>query len=133
MWLFAALVLCLCAHTLKAQAPADSPELFRAKQALSRIQILVAEGGLPPKRLEQAREAVRAQLAEREYDLGEYYRRLGYNRAARSHYGAVIKDYPSTRFAEMAKERSDSTVGLPDEPPDYFPWLTKWLGNRNKQ
>jgi len=58
MWLFAALVLCLCAHTLKAQAPADSPELFRAKQALSRIQILVAEGGLPPKRLEQAREAV---------------------------------------------------------------------------
>jgi len=84
-------------------------------------------------RLEQAREAVRAQLAEREYDLGEYYRRLGYNRAARSHYGAVIKDYPSTRFAEMAKERSDSTVGLPDEPPDYFPWLTKWLGNRNKQ
>jgi hypothetical protein len=83
-------------------------------------------------RLEQAREAVRAQLAEREFDLGEYYRRLGYNRAARAHYANVIKDYPGTRFAELAQQRSDSTTGLPDEPPDYFPWLTRWLGNRQK-
>jgi len=83
-------------------------------------------------RLEQAREAVRAQLAEREYDLGEYYRRLGYNRAARAHYANVTKDWPGTKFAELAKERSDSTLGKPDEPPDYFPWLTNWLGNREK-
>jgi outer membrane protein assembly factor BamD (BamD/ComL family) len=84
-------------------------------------------------RLEQAREAVRAQLAEREYDLGEYYRRLGYNRAARAHYANVQRDWPGTKFADLAKERSDSTIGKPDEPPDYFPWLTKWLGNRERR
>ncbi len=78
-------------------------------------------------RLYQAQETVRAQIAEREYDLAEYYRRLDYNRAARSHYTNVMRDYPDTKFAELAKQRMLETENLPPEPPDHFPWLTKWL------
>ncbi|MGC3969868.1 MAG: outer membrane protein assembly factor BamD [Pirellulales bacterium] len=78
-------------------------------------------------RLYQAQEAIRAQVAEREYDLAEYYRRLDYNRAARAHYANVLKDYPDTKFAELAKQRMTEIENLPGEPPDHFPWLTKWL------
>jgi outer membrane protein assembly factor BamD (BamD/ComL family) len=78
-------------------------------------------------RLYEAQEVVRAQIAEREYDLGEYYRRLDYNRAARAHYANVLRDYPDTKFAELAKQRTQEIENLPPEPPDYFPWLTKWL------
>jgi outer membrane protein assembly factor BamD (BamD/ComL family) len=78
-------------------------------------------------RLQQAKEAIRGQIAERDYDLGEYYRRLGYNRAARSHYAVVLRDFPDTKFAELAQQRMQQTEGLAPEPPDYFPWLTKWL------
>lgn len=79
-------------------------------------------------RLHQAKEAIRAQQAEREYDLGEYYFRLGYNRAARQHYANVLRDFPGTKFADLAQQRMETTETLPPEPPDYFPWLTKWLG-----
>jgi outer membrane protein assembly factor BamD (BamD/ComL family) len=81
-------------------------------------------------RLHQAKEAIRAQSAERGYDLGEYYRRLGYNRAARQHYAVVLRDFPDTKFAQLAQQRMEETENLAPEPPDYFPWLTKWLGNR---
>jgi TolA-binding protein len=79
-------------------------------------------------RLQQAKESIRAQQAEREYDLGEYYFRLGYNRAARQHYANVLRDFPDTKFAELAQRRTEESEKLPQEPPDYFPWLTKWLG-----
>jgi outer membrane protein assembly factor BamD (BamD/ComL family) len=87
-------------------------------------------GSLPAERprLQQAKETVRAQMAEREYDLGEYYRRLDYNRAARVHYSNVIKEFPDTRFAELAQQQLTATENLLPEPPDYFPWLTKTLG-----
>lgn len=78
-------------------------------------------------RLQQAKEAIRAQKAERDYDLGEYYRRLGYNRAARTHYAYVMRDFPDTKFSDLAQQRMKDTEGLPDVPPDHFPWLTKWL------
>jgi hypothetical protein len=79
-------------------------------------------------RLQQAKEAIRAQQAEREYDQGEYYLRLGYNRAARQHYAIVLRDFPDTKFAGMAQQRMTETETMAPEPPDYFPWLTKWLG-----
>ena len=78
-------------------------------------------------RLRQAQEAINAQVAEREYDLGEYYRRLGYNRAAKAHYDAVTKNYADTRFADLARQRVTEIAGLPPEPPDHFPWLTKMM------
>ena len=82
-------------------------------------------------RLHQAKDAIRAQQAEREYELGEYYRRLDYNRAARNHYAIVLKDFPDTKFADLAKQRMQETESLPPEPIDHFPWLTNWLGNRD--
>ena len=79
-------------------------------------------------RLQQAQAAIRAQMAERDYDMGEYYRRLGYNRAARQHYAVVLRDFSDTKFATLAAEKMKATESLPDSPPDHFPWLTKWLG-----
>lgn len=79
-------------------------------------------------RLQQAQSAIRAQMAERDYDMGEYYRRLGYNRAAKQHYAVVLKDFSDTKFAALAADKMKETESLPDSPPDHFPWLTKWLG-----
>jgi outer membrane protein assembly factor BamD (BamD/ComL family) len=79
-------------------------------------------------RLQQAQAAIRAQMAERDYDMGEYYRRLGYNRAARQHYAVVLRDFSDTKFATLAADKMKETESLPDSPPDHFPWLTKWLG-----
>ena len=91
-------------------------------------------GSLPAERprLVQAKELVRAQMAEREYDLGEYYRRLDYNRAARTHYANVIRQFPDTKFAELAQQKINETENLLPEPPDYFPWLTKSLGRERQ-
>ncbi len=81
-------------------------------------------------RMRQAQDLIRAQVAEREYDLGEYYRRNGYNRAATSHYAAVIKEYPETKFADLAKQQIESIKDLPPEPVDRLPWLTKMLSRQ---
>jgi outer membrane protein assembly factor BamD (BamD/ComL family) len=84
-------------------------------------------------RLLEAKAAIRAQTAERDYDLGEYYRKLGYNQAARHHYAIVLRDFPDTKFASLAQKRMEETEGLAPEPPDYFPWLTKWLGSERTE
>lgn len=83
-------------------------------------------------RLQQAKDILREQIAEREYDLGEYYRRLDYNRAARVHYANVIRQYPDTKYAELAQQQIAATENLLPEPPDYFPWLTKKLGRERQ-
>jgi hypothetical protein len=53
---FAALAVCAFIHTAAAQ---EAPEVMRARDELARIEKLVEAGGLPPKRLEDARALIR--------------------------------------------------------------------------
>ncbi|MCE9607159.1 MAG: outer membrane protein assembly factor BamD [Planctomycetia bacterium] len=116
------------------QGPQYDVMPLKKAETLADQTIRIYGGQLPAERprLQQAKELVRAQIAEREYGLGEYYRRLDYNRAARVHYANVIRDFPDTRFAELAQQQITATENLLPEPPDYFPWLTRMLG-RDRQ
>lgn len=107
----------------------DVTPLVKAETLVEQT-IRVYGGRLPAERprLNQAKDLIREQMAEREYDLGEYYRRLDYNRAARVHYANVIRKFPDTKSAERAQQQIAATEHLLPEPPDHFPWLTRWLG-----
>jgi outer membrane protein assembly factor BamD (BamD/ComL family) len=107
----------------------DVTPLVKAETLVDQT-IRVYGGRLPAERprLNQAKDLIREQMAEREFDLGEYYRRLDYNRAARVHYANVIQKFPDTKAAERAQQQIAATENLLPEPPDYFPWLTRWLG-----
>lgn len=83
-------------------------------------------------RLMQTATAIHAQRAERDWMQGEYYRKLGYNRAARYYYEAVLRDYGDTRFAEMARTQIEAIKHLPPEPHDYFAWMKKVFGERRR-
>lgn len=84
-------------------------------------------------RLLKSKAAVHAQQAERDWDSGQYYRKLGYNRAARFYFNEVITKYPDTPFAEQARQGLDEISNLPDAPPDRFWWLTRWFGEPRRR
>jgi outer membrane protein assembly factor BamD (BamD/ComL family) len=74
--------------------------------------------------IRQAQREMEAQLAERIWVRGEYYYQGKFYRAARDYYQAVIKEYPDSRFAQMARDRLAETKDLPDQPKNGVEWLT---------
>ena len=52
---------------------------------------------------------IRVQQAERDYQVAEYYRRVGQHRAADHYYQQVIKSYPDTAWARRAKQRQGAS------------------------
>lgn len=75
-------------------------------------------------RLQEAARAVRGQLAQRDFELGEYYAGTRHYRAARYYYQRVIKDFADTRYAELAQQRIELYKDRPDNPKNYFKWFT---------
>lgn len=84
-------------------------------------------------RLLQARQAVLAQQAQRDWEMAEYYKRRKQHRAAAFYYNQVIKEHTDTRFAEMARERLVEIADLPPEPVNHFQWLTDRLEPETKR
>ena len=75
-------------------------------------------------------EAVRAQMAQRDFEMGEYYYRGKYYRAARFYYDMVLNEYPDTEFGKFARERLEETKDYPDQPPQHAEWLTRMFSRR---
>jgi outer membrane protein assembly factor BamD (BamD/ComL family) len=46
---------------------------------------------------------INGQLAEKQLTIGEYYIKVGYNKAANLYYGMVISDWPGTEAAQQAE------------------------------
>ncbi len=74
--------------------------------------------------IRQAQREIEAQLAERQWQRGEYYYQGKFYRAAREYYGAVVKDYPDSRFAQLARDRITELKDQPDQPKNGVEWLT---------
>jgi outer membrane protein assembly factor BamD (BamD/ComL family) len=55
--------------------------------------------------MEKQRQAVDLQLAEKEYNQAEFYRRIGQYGSAYFYYDLVRRRYPNTRYAPLAEER----------------------------
>ena len=84
-------------------------------------------------RLQRAQRAIRGQKAEREYENGEYYYRRKCYGAAKFHYNALVKQYPDTPHAKLGQDRLIETKDYPDDPPDYWGWLGKLFGERDRR
>lgn len=80
----------------------------------------------------KAKRKIREERAQREYATAEYYRRTGYNAAARYYYDAILKEFSDTQLAGESRKRIEEIKDLPAVPPDYFPWLTKVFGRRQQ-
>ncbi|HEX5446253.1 MAG TPA: tetratricopeptide repeat protein [Pirellulales bacterium] len=78
-------------------------------------------------RLLQARQLVRQERAQRDFQAGEYYYKIRFYRAARFYYAEVIKEFPDTPFAQMAEQRLDETKAYRPVPRNYFAWVSKVL------
>jgi outer membrane protein assembly factor BamD (BamD/ComL family) len=80
--------------------------------------------GAEQERVVQARAQIIEELANRDLVLAQYYDNHGYYDAARIYYESVIKDYPSTEKARVAKARLEEIRGKPAVPANRFAWLT---------
>jgi outer membrane protein assembly factor BamD (BamD/ComL family) len=78
-------------------------------------------------RLLQVKKTIRELKAQREYEAGEYYCNTKYYRAAGYYYRTVVKDFPDTPYADMARKRLDEIKDLPPTPKQHFIWLVKLL------
>ena len=66
--------------------------------------------------------------AEREWVMAQYYDHKSEFCAAREYYKTLQEKYPRTSFAEQARKRVEEIRNEPDEPPNYFKWLTAAFG-----
>ncbi len=80
---------------------------------------------LPTERenIQQAMKSIEAQLAERDYALGEFYNTTHHYAASKFYYSEVVKQYPQTKFADLAKTRIDEVKDKPQEPKNEIEWI----------
>lgn len=76
-------------------------------------------------RIIQIKNELNEQMAQRDWEIGQYYDKKKYYGSARYYYQAVVKDYPSTKTAQVAWARMQQIQGFPAEPTDYFKTLAK--------
>lgn len=121
----AAHVLGLRAKLRKYQGPAyDGTPLHEADELISQMLIqFPQELAGERERLLHAQRAIRAQLAERDWAMAEYYHKNGYDASARQYYDLVVKEYSDTPFAELAQSRIQKIGDDPVNPPNNIEWL----------
>jgi outer membrane protein assembly factor BamD (BamD/ComL family) len=78
----------------------------------------------------ESRAQIIEEMANREFDRGQYYEQHKYYGAARLYYKGVIDSYPSTQKAKEARAQYDTIRSLPDEPPDHLKWLKELIDKR---
>ena len=83
-------------------------------------------------RVLKAQRQILEEKANRDFAMAEYYQKLKYFGAARMYYQCVIDSYPSTQRAKDARERLDAIKGEPDEPTNYFKWLSNLIPSDRK-
>jgi outer membrane protein assembly factor BamD (BamD/ComL family) len=112
----------------------DATPLKEAEQLIEvMLEQFPDELGDEKARVIQAGRAVRAQLAERDWHMGEFYHKQKYYRAASIYYENLVNEYSDTQFAQMAKDRLAETSGLPPEPPQSFAWLDNLFPGSKKR
>jgi TolA-binding protein len=102
----------------------DAQEI--ADQALKQFP---GQLGEDERRVRETRAFIFEQRAEREWIMAQYYDNKADYRAAKEYYKVLIEKYPRTSFGEKARQRMPEIQGLPDEPPNYFKWLSAPFGD----
>jgi outer membrane protein assembly factor BamD (BamD/ComL family) len=112
----------------------DSTSLVEAEELIDQmLSQFPEELGKERERVIQAGKAVRAQMAQRDYEMAEFYCKTKHYGAASIYFNSVIKDFPETQFAEMARQRLAEIKDLPPEPPQRFKWLANLFPGQSKR
>jgi outer membrane protein assembly factor BamD (BamD/ComL family) len=88
--------------------------------------------GAEQNRVAKARKQILEEKANRDYAMGEYYEKQKCYGSARLYYQDLIEKFPSTDRAKEARTRLDAIKGEPDEPPNYFKWVSDILPKSKK-
>ncbi len=117
----------------KYQGPAyDEKPLKEAEELLDQtLAQFGSELGAERDRLVTTKGEVHAQLAVRNWTVGQYYEKGAHYAAARVYYNDIVKEYPQTQLAQQARTRIDAIAKLPDNPPDYFEFLAVVFDGKN--
>lgn len=73
----------------------------------------------------QVEKSIDAQLAERDWALGEFYDKTFHYGAARYYYNAVLQKHPESRFADLSKDRLLAIKDKPPEPANEIEWVAR--------
>jgi outer membrane protein assembly factor BamD (BamD/ComL family) len=71
------------------------------------------------------------QMAQRDWEVAQYFENRKLYGAARFYYQAIFDDFPHTVVAGQARARLEQIRDLPAEPPDRFKWVTGLFGTTN--
>jgi outer membrane protein assembly factor BamD (BamD/ComL family) len=73
--------------------------------------------------IQQTLRNIDAQLAERDWSLGEFYHTTRHYTAAKYYYNEVVKQYPQSKFADLAKNRIEEVKDKPQDPKNEIEWI----------
>jgi TolA-binding protein len=105
----------------------DGQPLAEAKKLESRIRANFS-GNLSQEerdRLREVRAVLAASIEERDLKMAEYYANIDQNRSARIYYEKIVREYPDSPTAEVARERLAALGALPDTPDVPLEWLVE--------
>jgi len=102
----------------------DAEEI--AEQALKQFGMQLGD---EKERVQQTAREIVEKKAEREWNMGQYYEKKQYFGAARFYYEGLIKEYPTTQYAQLARTRLDQIRDKPEVPPNHFKFLTSLFPN----
>lgn len=75
--------------------------------------------------LSQQDSLITNQLAQRDYEVGQFYERRGENRAAQQYYEKVQREFQNSVFQEEAAQRIERVASLPPVPTPPAQWVKK--------
>lgn len=102
----------------------DGTDLNKAEKVLrSLLSQFPEEVGEDQEQLAEQGGRVRYLLAERDWEMGQYYEGRGENRAAKHYYTQVARKFDDTAFAADAEDRVVALGGLPPVPEQKAKWL----------
>lgn len=85
------------------------------------------ELGPEKERMLETSKAILDQKAQREWTMGQYYEKKRHYGASRMYYNNIVKEYPLTPTADLARKRLEEIKDYPDVPVNHFKWLTQIL------
>jgi outer membrane protein assembly factor BamD (BamD/ComL family) len=112
----------------------DSTSLIEAEELIDQMLTqFPAELGKERERVIMLGKAVRYQMAQRDYEMAEFYCKTGHYGAASIYFNNVIKDFPETQLAQMSRDRLAEIKDLPPEPPQRLTWLANLFPGQSKR
>ncbi len=104
----------------------DGTPLVEAEKLRKQIAMQFPDkAGENQKILAQQSSLITNQLAQRDFEVGQFYERRGENRAAKLYYEKAQSDFGNSVFSEQLGERIETVASLPPVPKPPAEWVQK--------